>query len=100
MQMNYLRLLVIATLVAQGTYAQRVYVGLFGGAAAYNGDLTKNMFPKKVTNGAFGINVNYDLNNKITLKSALSYSVTGGADRYSDDPTLSPRNLSFETSLI
>ena len=28
--------------------AQRIHVGVFGGASAYNGDLTDKIFPKKL----------------------------------------------------
>lgn len=80
--------------------AQRLHVGVFGGAAAYNGDLTDKIFPKKVTNGAIGITVNYELQDQIMLRGGLTYSIVGGADRFSDKPDIRTRNLSFETSII
>lgn len=100
MQMKYLRLLIIATCIAQATYAQSVYIGVFGGAAAYNGDLASKIFPKKVTNGVIGITGNYDVNPHFSIRTGLSYCVIGAADRYSDDPSLVIRNLSFETKLV
>jgi Domain of unknown function (DUF6089) len=79
--------------------AQRMHVGIFGGLSAYNGDLTEKYFPKKVTNGAIGVTANYELKDKIMLRAGLTYSVVGGADRYSDKADLVIRNLSFETSI-
>lgn len=82
--------------VARG---QRFHLGLFGGLAAYNGDLTEEIFPKKVTNGAIGITGNYELTDKIILRGGLTYAVVGGADRFSDDQSRRERNLAFETSI-
>lgn len=83
-----------------GAFGQRVHVGLFGGLAAYNGDLTEKVFPKKVTNGAIGLSVNYELKDQIMLRGGLTYAIVGGADRFSDDPELVRRNLAFETKVL
>ena len=80
-------------------FAQRFHIGVFGGVAAYNGDLTDKIFPKKVTNGAIGITANYELTDNIMLRGGYTYTVVGGADRYSNDSSLLARNLSFETSI-
>jgi hypothetical protein len=80
--------------------AQRLHIGIFGGAAAYNGDLTDKIFPKKVTNGVFGTTLNYELTEQIMLRGGLNYAVVGGADRFSSDSILRLRNLSFETRLF
>jgi opacity protein-like surface antigen len=79
--------------------AQRFHLGVFGGLAAYNGDLTDKIFPKKVTNGAIGITGNYELTDNIMLRAGYTYSIVGGADRFSEDPELRARNLAFETAL-
>lgn len=34
------------------------------------------------------------------LRAGLTYSIVGGADRYSSDTVLRLRNLSFETSIV
>jgi hypothetical protein len=80
-------------------FSQRFHIGIFGGLAAYNGDLTDKIFPKKVTNGALGITANYELTENIMLRGGYTYAVVGGADRFSDKPDLRSRNLSFETSI-
>lgn len=85
--------------LANLAFAQRFHIGIFGGLAAYNGDLADKMFPKKVTNGAIGVTANYELTDNIMLRAGYTYAVVGGADRYSDDPDLRARNLSFESSV-
>jgi len=80
-------------------FSQRFHIGVFGGLAAYNGDLTDKIFPKKVTNGAIGVTGNYELTNNIMLRGGYTYAVVGGADRFSDDASLRARNLAFETAL-
>lgn len=79
--------------------AQRMHIGIFGGLSAYNGDLTEKLFPKKVSNGVIAITANYEFSDQIMLRTGLSYTILGGADRYNTDPVLRQRNLSFETSL-
>jgi hypothetical protein len=82
------------------SHAQNFHIGIFGGVSAYQGDLTDKLFPKKTTNGAIGITLNYELTDKWTIRGGLTYSVVGGADRFSDKPDLIARNLSFETHLV
>ena len=101
MQMKYLRLLVIATFVAQLTYAQGIEFGVFAGTSAYSGDLVSNSFlPKKMVRPAVGINANLALTNRINLRSGITYGRLSGSDKYANDPGRVGRNLSFETSLF
>lgn len=97
--MGKLTVLSVLLLTATAVSAQRFHVGVFGGLAAYNGDLTEKIFPKKVTNGAIGISANYELTDNIMLRGQYTYAVVGGADRYSDNPELIKRNLSFESRI-
>lgn len=97
--MNKLPALCVLILFTLSASAQRLHVGIFGGLAAYNGDLTDKIFPKKVTNGAIGITVNYELADNIMLRGGYTFSRVGGADRFSDDPEMLKRNLSFETAI-
>lgn len=98
--MKHLRLTAILLFVTSVLVAQQLHVGVFGGLSAYTGDLTENIFPKKVTNGAVGITVSYELQDQIMLRGGLTYSVVGGADRYSNSSEQLKRNLSFETSIF
>jgi opacity protein-like surface antigen len=86
-------------LFAFSTSAQRLHVGIFGGLAAYNGELAEKPFPKKVTNGAIGITASYEVTEKLLVRAGYTYAIVGGADRYSDKPTSIARNLAFETKL-
>ncbi len=85
--------------IFSASYSQGIYIGVFGGLAAYNGDLTDKIFPRKVTNGVIGITAGYELTEQLMLRGGFSYSVVGGADRYSDKQDLRMRNLSFETQV-
>lgn len=89
--------LLVLVSITQLVSAQRFHVGAFGGLAAYNGDIVEKIFPKKTTNGAIGITLNYELTDKIMLRAGWTYAVVGGADRYSKDQARLDRNLSFET---
>jgi len=100
MQMKCLSSLAIFLIVAQVAIAQRGHIGIFGAAAAYSGDLSSQPFPRKLTNGALGITYNYELSDLLMLRTGFTYSIVGGADRYNEKPTLSLRNLSFETQIF
>ena len=88
------------TIISFSALSQRIQVGLYGGLAAYNGDITDKIFPKKVTNGALGFTVNYDVNDYVVARAGVTYSVVGGADQLNKKADLAIRNLSFETSLL
>ncbi len=95
------KIVLILLMTAQANLmAQRLHLGLFGGVSAYNGDLTDKFFPKKVSNGVIGITASYELRDQFFIRSGLSYTVVGGADRYNKKPDLVLRNLSFETSIV
>lgn len=98
--MKIIRLFIILLLSGSSVFSQSIHVGLFGGLAAYEGDLTDKILPKKVTNGAIGVTVNYELLPKVMLRGGFTYSIVGGADRFSDDDSLKARNLSFETKIV
>ena len=93
-RIQFLTLFLFVSFVAFG---QRFHVGLFGGLAAYNGDLTEKILPKKVTNGAIGLSLNYELKDQLVLRGGLTYAIVGGADRFSEDPELVRRNLLSES---
>lgn len=98
MKKSFLLTLILSISVA--AFSQRIHIGIFGGAAAYNGDLTEELFPKKVTNGALGLTVNYEVTDQIIVRLGGTYTIVGGADRFSKDSSRQVRNLAFETMLI
>ena len=97
--MKTLRLVIVFLFITSSALAQRIHLGIFGGLSAYNGDLTDKLYPKKVTNGAIGFTVNYELADQFMLRGGFTYTIVGGADRFNDDTSLVNRNLAFETKL-
>jgi len=97
--MTKIRLVGILLLVAFSSYSQNFHVGIFTGLSAYQGDLTDRIFPKKVTNGAIGVTLNYELMPQFILRGGFTYTIVGGADRFSNDDSLRARNLAFETKI-
>lgn len=92
----------LGTLLLTGISAisQNIHIGIFGGLSAYEGDLTEKIFPKKVTNGAIGVTGNYEITPQIMARVGFTYTIVGGADRFSKDPSLIKRNLAFETKIV
>lgn len=82
------------------SFSQRLHVGVFGGVAAYSGDLNEKIYPKKLTNGVIGASLNYELTDNFMLRGQLSYAVVGGDDRYSKSAELRSRNLNFESKIL
>lgn len=97
--MNKIILIFSICLLAQAAGAQRFHVGIFGGLANYNGDLTDKYYPSKTTNGSIGITGNFEFSGHFRLRAGYTYAVVGGADRFAKDPEAIARNLSFETSI-
>jgi opacity protein-like surface antigen len=97
--MKNIRLLLLFNLFVISASAQRIHVGVFGGLAAYSGDLVDRVFPKKVTNGALGLTLNYEVSDQFMIRTGFTYAVVGGADRFSKDTGALKRNLAFETSI-
>lgn len=97
--MKKLCTLLVLVICSNASFAQRFHVGIFGGLAAYNGDLTEKLFPAKVTNGVIGITGNYELTDNLILRAGFSFARVGGADRFSKDSARIRRNLSFETAI-
>jgi uncharacterized membrane protein YgcG len=98
--MKRISVLLVSSFITAFCFTQGLHLGIFGGLSAYNGDLTSTVFPKKVTNGAVGLTLNYELADQIMLRAGLTYTIIGGADRFSKRADLVRRNLSFETKLV
>jgi hypothetical protein len=98
--MRSVTVIILSLFISVNSFSQQWHVGLFGGLAAYNGDLTEKVFPKKVTNGSIGFTVNYELKDQVMLRGGITYAIVGGADRFSEDPELVKRNLAFETKVL
>src|SRR5436189_5541936 len=94
-----IRLLGITLLIGLAGFSQNFHVGLFTALSAYQGDLTDRILPKKVTNGAIGVSLNYELTPQFMLRGGFTYTIVGGADRFSNNDSLRARNLAFETKI-
>src|SRR5258705_10094122 len=79
--------------------AQRVFVGVAGGFANYNGDLLDKLYPKKLTNGFIGFTVHYELQDQILIRGAFNFARVNGSDSYSEKSYLRDRNLQFESAI-
>ncbi len=97
--MKNLRLFFLGVFTTTIAGAQSYHIGLFGGASAYGGELSSKFFSRELTNGVLGVTFSYELQDQILLRAGLSYTVLGGADRFSTIQNSLDRNLSFETSL-
>ncbi len=97
--MKYGFVTLLSAIITINGMAQKTHIGIFGGLAAYNGDLTETFFPKKVTNGAIGVSLSYELTSHLLLRGSYTYAIVGGADRFNKDEDLRLRNLAFETAL-
>jgi opacity protein-like surface antigen len=80
--------------------SQGVHLGVFAGVSSYNGDLADKIFHRQTRKAAFGITGTYEITDHISARASVTYTGLAGADRYSKDPELQARNLSFETKLF
>ena len=79
--------------------AQRVFIGVAGGLANYNGDLLDKLYHSKLTNGFIGLTVHYELQDQILLRGAYNFARVDGSDIYSEKEDLRMRNLHFESAI-
>lgn len=82
------------------TSFSQVHVGLFGGVGHYQGDLTDGAFVGKLTRGAVGVTVGYELSSRVTLRGGLTFAQIAGNDRYNSKDYLRARNFSFESNIL
>lgn len=92
--------LAILTTNSSFVFSQQLHVGVFGGVAAYSGDLVDKRFPGHgQTKAAFGVTVNYEFFDHLFLRAGFTYAKVGGADSLGSKPNLIMRNLSFQTTI-
>lgn len=92
------KLLVALILLIFGTSSFAQFrLGLFGGAANYQGDLSDRAYQS--TKGAFGLTAGYDLNGRINLRAGLTFAKVAGADSLTNQSDLRARNLSFQSQI-
>ena len=89
-------LVIFASLLAVGSKAQNFHLNLFAGAANYQGDLQDKRFTFSQSHFAGGIGVSYDLSEKFSVRSGVTFGDISGDDKYGRNRL---RNLSFTSAL-
>lgn len=83
--------------LAQASFAQ-FYLGVFLGGANYIGDL--NDKPYKRTKPAVGLSLNYEISDRVMLRTGFNLAKVEGGDPYSGTSFLKQnRNLSFQSGI-
>ena len=75
------------------------HVNLFGGFSNYSGDLQSQFLTTAESYAAFGLGLQYDLTNHLSVTMGGNYGHVGASDKY-NKPSLQSRNLSFETNIV
>ncbi|HVK96649.1 MAG TPA: DUF6089 family protein [Flavisolibacter sp.] len=91
-------LIVLLLLTSQTLFAQ-FHFGTFLGGANYIGELNSDLY--KRTKPAIGVSLNYEVSDRVMLRSGLTVGKVEGADRYSGTETLKQvRNLHFKSNIV
>jgi hypothetical protein len=94
-QTYFLLLLVTSSLFSNA----QLSAGIFGGISNYQGDLVDKAYVGRFTKPAIGINVGYELSDKITLRAGLTFAKVAGDDKYNTKEYLQIRNLNFQSNI-
>lgn len=81
------------------SFSQNFHIGLFGGFANYQGDLTDKFYVKNSTKGAGGISLQYEVTERFMLRGGFTYAKITGNDDFNTKTYLQQRNLDFTSSL-
>src|SRR6476620_7247668 len=76
--------------------AQNFHVNLFAGASNYQGDLQDKRFTFSQSHFAGGVGVSYDLTDKFSLRSGITFAKISANDKYGRNRL---RNLNFLSGL-
>lgn len=85
-----------AILFATISNAQKIWINVYGGATNYQGDLQGKRYTFDQAHAAGGLGVNYDLNDKLSVRAALMAGKLSADDKYGRN---SVRNLNFTSNL-
>ena len=88
--------LYIFLIISFSVTSQRTHLTTFTGFSNYNGELQSKPYTFKNAHAVFGIGLEYELTNKIFLRTGLSYGTISGKD----SGTINyKRNLNFTTKI-
>ncbi len=81
--------------------AQGLYIGVNGGAAMYNGDLSHHnpFFSQNEVNRSLGMTAGYVFNNTWSVGFSYLTTTIEGSDTYANSKDLQSRNLSFYSDI-
>ncbi|MBC8173784.1 MAG: hypothetical protein H7X71_07755 [Chitinophagales bacterium] len=99
MQNTFFTLIVFST-ISFSASAQYLEMGIFGGGAVYNGDLSHHAIELSEVHPAFGIKAATPLNAYFALSLNARYTTLTGTDDNSQKPAFAARNLDFRTTFI
>ncbi|MEO6682335.1 MAG: DUF6089 family protein, partial [Ginsengibacter sp.] len=85
-----------AILFSSGTFAQKIWINVYGGATNYLGDLQDKAYTFDQAHAAGGIGINYDLTEKLSVRTSLLAGRLSADDKYGSNKT---RNLNFSSNL-
>jgi Domain of unknown function (DUF6089) len=94
---NILFITICTTLLPYSTYAQRMSVGFFAGAAGYQGDLTDKGYDWMELKNAIGIVATHRLTDHFAAKANFTYCKIAAMDIHS--PSKKSRKFSFESPI-
>jgi opacity protein-like surface antigen len=77
--------------------AQSFHAGVFGGLTNYHGDVVDKGFGR-FTKPAIGINGNYEISGRVSLRAGLTLGKIAGDDKYNAE-SVRIRNLNFESRI-
>lgn len=90
-------LLIFTGILITGTAGAQVQIGLFGGVANYQGDLSAR--PYQAGKGVMGMTVSYAFTNRISIRAGLSFARVSAADSLNKMEDFRMRNLSFQSPI-
>ena len=92
------KFLLLAMLSPIFSYGQW-HANLFGGFSNYFGDLQAKPYTTQQSHGAFGLGLQYDLNDHFSILGNASYARVSASDAYAQKEDLRARNLSFQSKI-
>lgn len=96
---KYFLLCLLVPVLAQAQEQQRLHLTLFGGVSNYQGDLQSRTFSFNQSHLGLGVGLKYDLTPHFGIRTNLNYGTISATDK-ENEPSLRPRNLSFQSRLV
>jgi opacity protein-like surface antigen len=94
--MKVFAIIVTALLVSLASKSQNFHVNLFAGASNYQGDLQDKRFTFSQSHLAGGVGLLYDLSDKVSVRSGITFGKVSANDRYGRNRM---RNLNFTSNI-